>query len=209
MKPNEYQISNEKFVFVKNDGKLHDKELVTKPVSYLKDAFNRFKRNKASIIAAVIIAVLILFAVIGPWTTNYYVAYNDPYYAYVLPKNKLFSDAGLDFWDGCKTNTYAKQSFLYYYSMGVETGNEAVKRQEYAVVEKKLPNGKKSSLYEIRLDTYNAVGVVFKELSAENYAKLQQYQDETGIQVIYPMTDPAKRPEICTNVPDTIATFHA
>ena len=194
MKPNEYQISSEKFVFVKNDGKLHDKELVTKPVSYLKDAFNRFKRNKASIIATVIIAVLVLFAIIGPWTTNYYVAYKDPYYAYVLPKNKLLYNSGADFWDGCKVNTYTKQSFLYYYSMGIETGNNAVKRQEYDVVQKKLPNGKTSSLYEIRLDTYNAVGVIFKELSKEEYIALQKYQDETGIQVIYPMTDPAKRP---------------
>ena len=195
MKPNEYQISSEKFVFVKNDGKLHDKELVTKPVSYLKDAFNRFKRNKASIIAAVIISVLVLFAIIGPWTTNYYVAYKDPYYAYCLPKNQLFADAGLDFWDGCKTNTYTKQSFLYYYSMGVETGNNAVKRQEYQLVETKLPNGKKSSVYEIRLDTYNAVGVIFKELSKAEYIALQEYQNETGIQVIYPMTELARRPE--------------
>ena len=194
MKPNEYQISNEKFVFVKNDGKLHDKELVTKPVSYLRDAFNRFKRNKASIIAAVIIAVLVLFAIIGPWTTNYSVGYKDPYYAYCLPKNKLFSDAGADFWDGCKTNTYTKQSFLYYYAMGEETGNYAVKRQEYELVQKVLPNGKKSSLYQVRLDSYNAVGVVFKELTVNEYLALQAYQDETGIQVIYPMTDPAKRP---------------
>ena len=195
MKPSEYQISSEKFVFVKNDGKLHDKELVTKPVSYMKDAFNRFKRNKASIVAAVIIAVLVLFAIIGPWTTNYYVAYKDPYYAYCLPKNQLLSDWGVDFWDGCKTDTYTKQSFLYYYSMGIETGNDAVKRQEYDVVEKVLPNGRKSSLYEIRLDTYNAVGVIFKEFSKEEYLALQAYQNETGIQVIYPITDPKKRPE--------------
>ena len=195
MKPNEYQISSEKFVFVKNDGKLHDKELVTKPVSYLKDAFNRFKRNKASILAAIIIAVLVLFAIIGPWTTNYKVAYNDPYYGYCLPKNKLFSDAGIDFWDGCKTNSYTKQSFLYYYAMGVETGNNAVKRQEYEVVQELLPNGKKASRYEIRLDTYNAVGVIFKELPLADYLALQAYQNETGIQIIYPMTDPKKRPE--------------
>ena len=202
MKPNEYQISSEKFVFVKNDGKLHDKELVTKPVSYLKDAFNRFKKNKASIVAAIIIAVLVLFAVIGPWTTNYYVAYKDPYYAYCLPKNQLFYNSGVDFWDGCKKNTYTKQSFLYYYSMGVETGNNAVKRQEYDMVQKVLPNGKKSSLYEIRLDTYNAVGVIFKELTKEEYLALQEYQIETGIQVIYPMTDPNKRPETAMDKKD-------
>ena len=102
MKPNEYQISNEKFVFIKNDGKLHDKELVTKPVSYLKDAFNRFKKNKASIIAAVIIFILVLFAIVGPWTTPYTVAYQDEYYAYCLPKSKLSEALNWDIMDGCK-----------------------------------------------------------------------------------------------------------
>ena len=89
MKANEYQISKDKFVFVNNSEKIHDKELVTKPVSYLKDAFNRFKKNKASIVAAIIIACLVLFAIVGPWTTPYTVAYQDEYYAYCLPKSKL------------------------------------------------------------------------------------------------------------------------
>ena len=89
MKASEYQISKDKFVFVNNSDKIHDKELVTKPVSYLADAFNRFKKNKASIIAAVIIFILVLFAIVGPWTTPYTVAYQDEYYAYCLPKSKL------------------------------------------------------------------------------------------------------------------------
>ena len=43
--------------------------------------------------------------------------------------------------------------------------------------------------YEIRLDTYNAVGVIFKELPLAEYLALQAYQNETGIQVIFPITD--------------------
>ena len=66
MKPSEYKISSEKFNFVQDAGRIHDKELSTKPVGYLKDAFTRFKKNKGSIVAACIILMLILFAVIGP-----------------------------------------------------------------------------------------------------------------------------------------------
>ena len=64
MKASEYKISSEKFNFVNNSDKIRDKELSTKPVSYLKDAFSRFKRNKASILAAMIIGLLILFAIL-------------------------------------------------------------------------------------------------------------------------------------------------
>ena len=45
MKPNEYEISSEKFVFVNDKNKLKDKELSTKPVGYFKDAWNRFKKK--------------------------------------------------------------------------------------------------------------------------------------------------------------------
>ena len=75
MKPNEYKISIEKFNFVNNSDKIRDKELSTKPVSYIKDAFSRFKRNKASILAAIIIGALILFAVIAPMISPYSVSY--------------------------------------------------------------------------------------------------------------------------------------
>ena len=41
-----YDLPKEKFSFANADRKLHDKELVTKPISYFRDAWNRFKKNK-------------------------------------------------------------------------------------------------------------------------------------------------------------------
>ena len=70
MRPEEYNIPAEKLVFHKTDDKLHDLKLDTKPVSYFKDAFYRFTRNKASIVAAFIIMMLILFAIIVPFTIS-------------------------------------------------------------------------------------------------------------------------------------------
>ena len=94
MKAQDYKISAEKFVFHSTGDNLHDTKLETKPVTYFRDALNRFAKNKASIVATVIIAILVLFAIIGPMLTPYTVAYEDAYYAYVLPKNNLFYKLG-------------------------------------------------------------------------------------------------------------------
>ena len=193
MKPNEYEISKDKFVFVKNDGKLRDKELVTKPMSYLQDAFSRFKKNKGSIIAAIIIIFLVFFAIVGPWTTPYNVSYADDNYKFCLPKSKISEALGLDFWDGCKEVSYSKESFLYYYAMGEETGNLAVKNNEFTKNTYEY-FGRNVTKYDFRYDTYNGVGVVYKSFTLDEYKAVQKFQDETGIQVIYPITDPAKRP---------------
>ena len=61
MKPEDFEISAEKFKFAQNSTGLRDKELVTKPIGFFKDAWNRFRKNKASIVAAIIILLLVLF----------------------------------------------------------------------------------------------------------------------------------------------------
>ena len=54
-------IPKEKFKFASGEGRLHDKKLETKPIGYFKDAWLRFKKNKASIVAACIILFIVLF----------------------------------------------------------------------------------------------------------------------------------------------------
>ena len=48
------------FEFVQLDDTIYDTRFETKPVGYLKDAWNRFKKNKASVVAAIIILILFL-----------------------------------------------------------------------------------------------------------------------------------------------------
>ena len=55
--------------------------------------------------------------------------------------------------------------------------------------------GKVRELYRFRLDTYNSVGVQYVRLSTAQYQDLQRYQDEKGVQVIYPITEATLRPE--------------
>ena len=97
MRAQDYQISAEKFVFRTTEASLHDAKLETKPVSYFRDALNRFCKNKASIVAAGIIALLVLFAIIAPIFSQYTVAYEDAYYAYCRPRNKVLYNLGAGF----------------------------------------------------------------------------------------------------------------
>ena len=193
MRPEELNISAEKFKFAQNSNNLHDKELVTKPVGYFKDAWNRFRKNKGSIVAAIIILLLILFSMFGPLFTPYKVANEDSYMKFCLPKGHLADYIGWNFWDGCEEVQYNKENFYYYYSMGVETGHNAVKNQEYTVYEE-VKGKVKATFYKFRLDSYQKTGVIFLDVDENEYKNIQKYQDETGIQVIYPMTNIAKRP---------------
>lgn len=193
MKANEYVISKEKFNFACNSDKIFDKALETKPVTYFRDAFNRFCKNKASIVATVIIGMLVLFAIIGPLVSCYTVAYEDPIYAYVQPKNELFYDLGIHFWDGGIEKEVNEHTFRYYQAIEQELGRKVIMTEPVVSVKEYM--GKTTNLYTFRLDTYNAVGAEFVLLSTEQYQALQAYQDEYNVQVILPITDKSLRPK--------------
>ena len=193
MKAQDYQISKEKFTFHQTDGKLHDNKLETKPVTYFRDALNRFARNKGSILAFCIIIVLVLFAVITPILTPYTVAYHDTYYRFLQPKNELFYNLGIHFWDGGVTKEVNQLAYDMYRAIEEEIGRKVIMTEPETINSTYM--GKTQTLYKFRLDTYNAVGMQYMTLSTAEYQALQQYQDEKQVQVIYPITDPKLRPQ--------------
>ncbi len=180
------EISKDKLEFAEKQDVSHDKSLKTKPRSALRDAFSRFCKNKGSIAGAIIIIILVLFAIIAPFCTQYTVAYQDSYFTTTLPKSHLFENTS--FWDGCEAKESGRTSFLYYYAMGQETGHNAVKNQEFTYNEE-------TTLYSYRLDSYQKNGMIYKNFSAEEYEALQTYQTESGKQVIYPMVPVKSRPQ--------------
>jgi oligopeptide transport system permease protein len=54
------------FEYVQLDSSLHDTKFQTKPTTFLKDALKRFSKNRSSVTAAIILAVIILMAIIVP-----------------------------------------------------------------------------------------------------------------------------------------------
>ncbi len=193
MKAQDYKISSEKFVFHSEGRQLHDNKLETKPVSYLQDAFKRFAKNKASIFAAIIIGILVLFAIFAPIFSQYTVAYEDINYAYAMPKNQLFYDLGIPFWDGGEEKEVNQAAYDIYKGIEMETGRKLFMTDPVKNVSKYM--GTTKTLYSFRLDTYNKVGVKFELLTTAEYQALQAYQDEHNVQIIYPITEPSKRPK--------------
>ena len=188
-------IPKEKFEFAEAQDFSHELEFKTKPVGYFHDAFRRFCKNKGSVVAACIILALVLFAIIAPFCTAYTVNYSDAYYTFTRPKNKLF--ANTSFWDGCSQEEMNEEAFRRLYAMGLETGHNAVKNQEYEIVE---VEGNK--IYRFRMDSYHKTGMVYMRLNNDEYLRLQAYQKETGIQVLYPTIRKKDRPEAVQDTTD-------
>ena len=52
-------VNKEDFVLVQDNVKISDKKFESKPTTFIKDAFRRFKKNKSSVAGAIILGILI------------------------------------------------------------------------------------------------------------------------------------------------------
>ena len=182
MNDNMRKIPAEKFAFVQQDKKIYDKKLETKPIGYFKDAWLRFKKDKSAVVAMWLIIILLLFAIIVPEISDFNVLFRDGYYKTMLPKNPHFEGTGV--WDGTTRSTELQAAYDYLNAIGKETGREVI-TDVYSVTED--ANGNK--LYDVRIDGYNRVGFAYLNLLQSEYDALQQYQLDTGIQVMYPLAN--------------------
>lgn len=185
-------IPAEKFAFVGVDGRLHDQKFETKQVSYWRDAFRRFCKNKSSVVAAIIIMCLLLYAIFVPvfCESAYSLSLTDTTYldyTKLLPRNKLFVNMGLDFWDGCNVQILSENNYNYKRAIGEETGHTIIKE---ILSENVAEDGKLT--YECRVDGYIENGFKYMTLTPAQYESIQAWQNETGIQVIYPAVNDKK-----------------
>ncbi len=187
-------IPAEKFQFVKDRDISHDKKLETKPVGYFRDAFGRFCKNKGSVVAAIIVLLLILFALIGPYAmspvyTGSYGSDTDVMnYQYLLPKLSFMEGTGV--WDGTQKEENVN-SAIYYRYVGIqqERGGEVI-----------LSESRSGNTYTLRVDTYRSMRVFQKTLTLQQYQDLQQWQDENNMQVILPAVNSVRAQGYNTNM---------
>lgn len=192
---NNYEnIAPEKFVLVQSDARIKDVKFDTKPIGYFKDAFMRFRKNKSSVTAAIIIIFLLLFAIFGPIISKYEITEIQGMYKNVTPKSSALSFIG---WDGTKV-TKGQTQMVYdkYNGIGVEVNSTAdnadyspLKKVKDEYIDTVVNNGKKEEIqyYDLDLDTYLKIGFVYQNLETLTYFRLQAYQNQANIQVMFPL----------------------
>lgn len=204
MKPNECNIhfDKEKFEFAQLNDKLSDKKFDTKPVSYMKDALRRFSANKSSVVAAIIVGILLLFAIFVPFMSDgtYVKAYakdqskgdeaadtDVKFYDLLLPKISFMRGSGI--WDGTKKTEMNEIDYVKCRAMELELGVTIIDRvyDTYEIVD---PTDKKvSKVYSVRVDSYYWRDKAFLslQLTSEKYQEMQKWQKDNGKQLFYPI----------------------
>lgn len=185
-------IPAEMFELANQDRVIHDQKLETKSRGYFADAFLRFKKNKSSVVAAIIIGILILFAIVAPIISPYSISDKNTVYQTYPPFVKGIADLNLGFLDGGVTySSQSENQVLALRAIGLETGKDPVIKILDTKVEEEIYRGKPRQVtyYSVKVNRYYAVGIRYQNLSYEEFESIQEWQNKTGVQVIYPYVD--------------------
>ena len=112
------QVNKEKFVLIHDrESLIKDQPLESKEIGYYKDSWNRFKKNKASLVAFIIICFILFFVLFGPEFKKYDLFERDSTEAgrmgNLVPKMPLLEKIGI--FDGTKTITVGRRYLTYMY----------------------------------------------------------------------------------------------
>lgn len=193
MNQNNEHIPQEKFAFVQMDGRIHDKKLETKARGFFADAMLRFSKNKSSVIAAWILLFLVLYALIVPLISPYTLNDKDSVYANSPAYVPAIAKLNIGILDGAKKHTSQNDVAMNYWrGIAEETGNDPVLRITDVTTKLVKYRGKmvESNSYAIETNRYFETGIVFRTFSYADFQKLLDWQNETGIQVVYPWVEP-------------------
>lgn len=196
MSDNKNINSANKFEFANHGERITDKKFDDKPISYLKDAWIRFRKNKASIVAACIIILIVLYAIIVPIFTSQ-VTFNDIHYAKKCPRGYIA--------DGTKSLDFSEVGFIRKLAIGVGTLNydgtpvsisdsmdssyQPIKEVTNTFVKK---NGKNEDVnyYTADIDDYLDYGFVYKSVEQSEYKKLVEWQEANPeYRLLFPLVE--------------------
>lgn len=197
-------IPQEKFAFVQKDETLHDTKFETKARGFFADAMVRFKKNKSSVVAAYIMLLLAIFAVVSPIISPYDVRQMDKRYVNTPPYVESLAEKGWEMFSGAVTHDSQNDASMdFWKGIAEETGHNPLLSILSKQVKSVKSRGKmvESATYKIRTNKYFEVGIVYMVFSYEEFNAIQKWQDETGLQVIYPYVD-AKDIQGITNNPN-------
>lgn len=185
-------IDASQFEFVQKDAYLHDQKLETKSRSFFQDAMLRFAKNKSSVVAAWILLFLVLFAIVAPMLSPYTVNNKDKLYISYPAYVPAIAKMNLGILDGGKVHASQNDASVNAWNgIAQETGLNPVLRVVKENVTQVKVRGKMvdRKTYDLEMNRYYELGVVYRVFSYDEFQRIQQWQNETGIQVVYPYVE--------------------
>ena len=166
-------IPFEEFQFADPDPMQTD-ALPPKSAGYAADALRRFRKNPSAVAAAVVLALLLVFALLAPAVSHYDVSFRDGRYKNMLPK---FAPLGFLGWNGCVSQTGSQGLYDQYRSLNAVTK-----------LQSRSTDASGRSYYRMQVDTYARVGYAYLDVSQAEYEAIRAYEAQTGHQVLYPIS---------------------
>ena len=198
------KIDASKFRFVNESERLHDKKFEDKPIGYFKDAWIRFRKSRASVVAAVIILCIVLFSFIAPFCVK---GHDQTFmvvtYAKKPPRVNFLRDLGYK--TGCTSRSFSARSLMKALSTGVGaedyTGNEQISFEaamgsDYMPIlgitnESKSIGADKTEVttYTADIETYLEVGFIYKSIEQTELDSILTWEKEHGKHILYPLVE--------------------
>ena len=196
-------IPKESFTFVNEGERLSDQKFDDKPVSYFKDAWIRFRKSKASVVATVIIACIILYAFLAPLLiTSHESTFMVNMYAKKPARVASLREFGI--MDGGVNRDFSEKGLIKNVAMGIgaedwdgrgvslEEGLESEYQPMLEIGEPKTvigPGKKESKSFSGRIDSYLEVGFFYRSIKQDELQKILDWEAETGLKVLYPLVE--------------------
>ncbi|QTL98966.1 ABC transporter permease subunit [Iocasia frigidifontis] len=144
MKPDEtIKLDREDFEFVQLNQQIRDEKFQGEAIGFFKDAMIRFTRNKAAIVAAWIIIVIIILAIFGPLMNPYTYREQNLQATLLPPRIPLLEKIGI--FDGTRVKNIRKSSLDGRYQGSVK---EIIDEYELDY------HGRKIEMLKVKVDIY-------------------------------------------------------
>ncbi len=196
-------IDKAKFSFVHEGERISDKKLEDKPIGYLKDAWIRFRKNRASVVATVIIICIFLYAFLAPLLiTNHDSQFMDSLYA-KKPARVAWLRNSIGLLDGGVNRDFSEKNLALTMGIGVAAedwqgeGNKALNSAMDSEYQPMLsvgdpetflnPAKQEVTIYPSRVDAYLEVGFIYKDIEQWELQAILDWQEETGKRLLYPL----------------------
>jgi oligopeptide transport system permease protein len=196
-------LNSEMFEFVNLNERLTDVKFDDKPVGYFKDAWIRFRKSKAAVVASIIILLIFVFSLVAPLFTKNPSTFMDTYYAKKGPYIPALRSIGIG--DGGTGRDFPEMGLIAKVAVGMGaedwegTGKVTLEEGMDSEYQPMLwisdpyiqidATKKEKTYYHGKIDAYLEVGFIYKSVEQEEFQRMLAWEQETGLHLLYPLIE--------------------